>query len=430
MIQIIEVEKSFNETWLKKRLPHRGLENKEVLESVTNIIEDVRRNGDESLFKYTKMFDRVELDKKSLCLSQDEIEKAYGLVDDVFIDSIKLVKERVEAFHQRQKTDSWLVEEGEVLLGQLVHPIGKVGIYVPGGFASYPSSVIMNAVPAKVAEVGRIIMCTPPDSDGKVNPYTLVAAKEAGVDKIYRIGGAQAIAALAYGTETIEKVDKITGPGNIYVTLAKKMVVGEVDIDMLAGPSEIVVLADEKANSAFIAADMLSQAEHASDAMAILVTTSYVLAEKVQNILKEQMAKLKRREIAEASLKANGRIFVASSLEDAVKLVNLIAPEHLEIMVEEPLQKLALIENAGAIFLGSYTPEAVGDYFAGPNHVLPTGGTARFYSPLGVDDFIKKSSVLFYDKESLRKASRTIKTIAEKEGLEAHFKSVEIRFED
>ncbi|MDP3013808.1 MAG: histidinol dehydrogenase [Candidatus Subteraquimicrobiales bacterium] len=430
MIQIIKVEEGFDEDWLKKRLPSRGLGNEEVLEAVTNIIEDVRRNGDEALIKYAKMFDGVDLKKTGLKVSAAEIDEAYNLADKTFVESIKLIKERVEAFHQRQKVDSWFVEEGNILLGQLVRPIGVAGIYVPGGLASYPSSVIMNAVPAKIAGVGEIVMCTPPNLEGKVNPDTLIAAREAGVNEIYRVGGAQAIAALACGTETVKKVDKITGPGNIYVTLAKKVVIGQVDIDMLAGPSEIVVLADKTANPLYIAVDMLSQAEHAPDAMAVLVTTSEALAKKARLILIEEVAKLNRREIAETSLKVNGRIFVTSSSADAVRLVNLIAPEHLELMVEKPLEKLQEIENAGAIFLGSFTPEAIGDYFAGPNHVLPTGGTARFYSPLGVEDFIKKSNVLFYDKESLKRASKTVKVIAKTEGLEAHFKSIEIRFED
>lgn len=427
MISTIELGVDFDEEEVRKFLSRPSLEDERAMKVVRDIVVDVRRKGDEALFQYTRKFDGVDL-KGNIAVKPEEIEKAHTLVDGSFIQAIRLSTDRIRSFHERQRTDSWFFTEKDgVLLGQLVRPIARVGIYVPGGLASYPSTVLMNAIPARVAGVEEVAMCVPPNSEGGINPGILVAAREAGVEEIYKVGGAQAVAALAYGTESIKKVDKITGPGNIYVTLAKKLVVGQVGIDMLAGPSEVVVLADEEADASFIAVDMLAQAEHAPDAMAVLVTTSAKVAEEVKSLLSRQLSEVKRWEVAKESLENNGRIFLLPSMKAALRLVNLIAPEHLELMVKKPLAMLEEVENAGAIFLGSYSPEAVGDYIAGPSHILPTSGTARFYSPLGVDDFIKRSSVLFYNEAGLKKVAEAVRIIAGVEGLEAHAKSLEKR---
>ncbi len=405
------------------------LEDKEAAEAVSRIVETVRKEGDEALFKYMKEFDDVDLTDKGLAVTPEEQEEAYKLVSSDFVSAIKAAKRNIISFHRRNISKSWSYSKDGIILGQLVSAISRVGIYVPGGQAAYPSSVLMNAIPPQVAGVAEIAMCVPAQKTGKVNPYTLVATAELGLKEIYRVGGAQSIAAMAYGTKTIRRVDKICGPGNIYVTLAKKMVMGDVGIDMLAGPSEIVVLADEQAPADFIAADMLAQAEHDPRASAFLLTTSEKLAEEVKYELNEQLQELSRKEIIAQSLKQNGRIFILDSLDIALKLVNALAPEHLELMVDKPRTLLSQIKNAGAIFLGFQSPEAVGDYVAGPNHILPTLGTARFSSPLDTTDFLKKSSIIFYSSESLKKASSYIEVIAEAEGLDAHANSVRIRVE-
>jgi len=429
MISTTKVPSIISDKELTKILPSRTL-NESKLGLVQEIVENVREKGDSALLEYTKKFDRANLKADELKVSEKEFEEAYSIVDEKFIAALKFAKKRIISYHENQRTDSWFTtEEDGVLLGQQISPIERVGIYVPGGMASYPSSVLMNAIPAKVAGVEEIAMCVPPDEDGQINPRTLAAAYEAGVTEVYRVGGAQAIAAMAYGTEAIKKVYKITGPGNIYVTLAKKLVFGTVDIDMLAGPSEVVVMADAKANPAYIAADMLAQAEHAPDATAILITTSARLAEDVDTQLDEQLQFIKRQGIAEEAIEKFGRILLTDSLGTAIRLVNFIAPEHLEIMIEDPMSILGEIKNAGAIFLGAYTPESVGDYVAGSNHILPTCGTARFYSPLGVYDFVKKSSVLSFTKEGLEKVVGPLEIIANAEGLDAHAKSATIRVE-
>ncbi|MDO8886632.1 histidinol dehydrogenase [Candidatus Oleimmundimicrobium sp.] len=430
MIIIKEISSTIKDEELKKLFPSRILDESK-LEIVQEIVNNVRRKGDSALLEYTRKFDGINLKSNQLKVGKKEFEEAYGLVDKEFNSALKLAKKRIVAYHENQKIESWFTtEEDGVLLGQQIRPIERVGIYVPGGMASYPSSVLMNAIPAKVAGVSEIAMCVPPDKNGRVNPYTLVAACEVGVDEVYRVGGAQAIAAMAYGTETIKKVYKITGPGNIYVTLAKKLVIGEVGIDMLAGPSEVVILADGKANPAYIAADMLAQAEHAPDATSVLITTSSQLAENVNAQLDEQLEYIGRKGIAEKSIRNFGRILLADSLGTMIRLANFIAPEHLEIMIEKPMSILGEIKNAGAIFLGAYTPESVGDYVAGPNHILPTSGTARFYSPLGVYDFIKRSSVLSFTKEGLREVVSALELITKAEGLDAHARSAKIRVEE
>lgn len=400
----------------------------ELEERVKDILKDVRKRGNEAVLDYTRRFDRAELNSTTIRVTPAEIEAAYSQVDEEFITAIRIAAENIRKFHEKQKHNTWLEPESKgVLLGQLYRPLKRVGTYVPGGTANYPSSVLMNAIPAKVAGVSEIVMVTPPKSDGFLNPHVLVAAAEAGVAEIYKVGGAQAIAALAFGTETIKPVDLITGPGNIYVTLAKKMVYGQVNIDMLAGPSEILIIADDTANPSYIAADLLSQAEHDPRASAILVTPSKSLAEAVQKEVERQVNLLTRKNIAIESLNKHGAIIITSDLNEAIKLANQCAPEHLEIMVENPFFLLSSIENAGAIFLGSYSPEPVGDYLAGPNHVLPTGGTARFYSPLNLDIFMKKSSIIAYSKEALLANAQHIIKIAELEGLEAHANSVKVR---
>lgn len=394
--------------------------------AVLEIIRDVRKNGDVALLKYTKQFDKVEL--KSLLVSKEEFLEAKTLVSPEFVVAIKKAKQNIQAFHEIQKEQSWFVNgENGILLGQKVTALNSVGIYVPGGKASYPSTVLMNAVPAKIAGVKNIAITTPSQSNGKVSPYVLVAAMEAGVDVVYKVGGAQAIAALAYGTESVRKVVKIVGPGNAYVARAKKWVFGDVAIDMIAGPSEICVLADDTAIPRFVAADLLSQAEHDERATAICITTSSAFAEQLQHEVEKQMQTAERKEIIEQSIKDNGKIVVVESIDEAFELVNNLAPEHLQLMIENPLEQMHHIENAGAIFLGNYSPEALGDYIAGPNHTLPTSGTAAFSSPLGVYDFLKKSSIIQYSQQALRDVTEDIITLANAEGLQAHANSIQIR---
>ncbi|MFJ7728342.1 histidinol dehydrogenase [Neobacillus sp. NPDC097160] len=393
---------------------------------VKNIISDIRDRGDEALREYTEKFDRVHL--SSFSVTEKEIADAYGEVDQGLITIIREAAENIRSFHEKQLRPSWMTtEENGTILGQKITPLDSVGVYVPGGTAAYPSSVLMNVIPAKVAGVKRIVMVSPPGNDGKLPAAVLVAAKEAGVEEIYKIGGAQAIAALAYGTESIAAVDKITGPGNIYVALAKREVFGDVDIDMIAGPSEIAVLADETARADEVAADLLSQAEHDPRACSVLVTPSLELAEKVSAEVEKQLALLPRQDIAARSIADFGAIYVTTDLDEAVETVNQLAPEHLEIITENAMELLGKIRHAGAIFVGRYSTEPVGDYFAGPNHVLPTNGTARFSSPLNVDDFQKKSSVIVYSKRALKENGAKIAAFARKEGLEAHARAVEIR---
>ncbi|HEY6872169.1 MAG TPA: histidinol dehydrogenase [Geobacteraceae bacterium] len=407
----------------------RGEESgRDVEEVVKGIIADLRTRGDEALLDYTRRFDRLEADSVAgLEVTGDEFNEAFARVKDEEIAALKLAVERVARFHEKQRQETWLsTTEEDVLLGQKVTPLERVGIYVPGGKASYPSSVIMNAVPARVAGVGEVIMVAPTPG-GEINPHVLVAARLSGVDRIFRIGGAQAVAALAYGTATVPRVDKITGPGNIYVATAKKLVFGQVGIDMIAGPSEILVVSDGSGNPAHIAADLLSQAEHDELASSILITTDRSFGERVAAEVERQLKELSRESIARASWEKYGAVIVAGSLDEAVEFSNRIAPEHLELAVANPFEVLPRIRNAGAIFLGHFTPEAAGDYLAGPNHTLPTGGTARFFSPLSVDDFVKKSSIVWFSEQGLSRLGGDIVRIAGLEGLEAHGRSVSIR---
>lgn len=397
---------------------------------VADIIANVREKGDTAVFDYTKQFDKWEIGKDNIRVTDAEMQEAFGQVDDVFVSVMKKSAANIEDFHKKQLRNSWIdtKPDGSVL-GQRILPIAISGVYVPGGKAAYPSSVLMNIIPAKVAGVERIIMTTPAGADGKVNPGTLVAAKLAGVNEIYKVGGAQAIAAMAFGTESIPKVDKITGPGNIFVALAKKACFGYVSIDSIAGPSEILVIADETANPRYVAADLLSQAEHDALASAILITTSETLADQVSKQIESFLKELSRAEIIRESLNNYGYILLADSIENAVDAANAIASEHLEILTKDPYQVMTKIKNAGAIFLGEYSSEPLGDYFAGPNHILPTNGTARFFSPLSVDDFTKKTSLISYSREALERAHSDIELFAEKEGLTAHANSIRVRFE-
>jgi histidinol dehydrogenase len=400
-----------------------------VEEAVSEILAAVRRDGDRALFEYTARFDRLKLSSATVEVTPAELEQALAAVDRESLSCLQLATERIEAFHRKQKSESWLsTDEPDMLLGQMVRPLDRVGIYVPGGKASYPSSVLMNAIPARVARVGEIIM-TVPMPDGEVNPHVLAAARLAGVDRIFRIGGAQAVAALAYGTESVPRVDKITGPGNIYVATAKKQVFGQVDIDMIAGPSEILVINDGTGDPRHIAADLLSQAEHDELASSVLVTTDAGFAGQVRQALEEQLAVLPRQAIARASLERYGAIIVAGDLADAIAFSNRIAPEHLELAVADPFAVLPQIRHAGAIFMGHHTPEAAGDYLAGPNHTLPTGGTARFFSPLGVEDFVKKSSIVSLSRAGLERIGGAVVHLAALEGLDAHGRSVSIRLD-
>lgn len=396
---------------------------------VNAIIEEVRNNRDQAVFNYTKQFDGADINAGNILVTEEEITEAYEQVDTTLLAVIRKSLVNIKKYHEKQVQNSWFTTEDGIILGQKVTALATVGVYVPGGKAVYPSSVLMNVLPAKVAGVDRIVMCTPPGKDGKVYPSTLVAAKEAGVDEIYKVGGAQAIAAMAFGTESVPKVDKIVGPGNIYVALAKKAVFGYVSIDSIAGPSEILVLADETANPRYVAADLLSQAEHDEMASAILITTSPKLAEEVSAEIDQFVAELSRKEIIQKSLDNYGYILVADNMEEAIDTVNAIASEHMEIVTADPFHVMTKIRNAGAIFIGEYSSEPLGDYFAGPNHVLPTNGTAKFFSALSVDDFIKKSSIISYSQEALEKVHKDIEQFAECEKLTAHANSIRVRFE-
>lgn len=413
---------------LLKRSPnHYG----EYIDRVNEIIDTVREKKDAALFEYTARFDGATIDASNIRVTKEEIEEAYKLVDPKLLEVIKKALVNIREYHEKQRQYSWFDSKPNgTMLGQKVTALASAGVYVPGGKAVYPSSVLMNVVPAKVAGVEKIVMVTPSGKDGKVNPNTLVAANEAGADEIYKVGGAQAIAALAFGTESIPKVDKIVGPGNIYVALAKKAVYGYVSIDSIAGPSEILVLADETANPRYVAADLLSQAEHDEMASAILVTTSKELAEAVSVQVEKFIEELSRKEIMRKSVDHYGYILVADKMEDAILAANEIASEHLEIMTKNPFEVMTKIKNAGAIFIGEYSSEPLGDYFAGPNHILPTNGTAKFFGPLSVDDFIKKSSIIYYSKEALEPVSRDIMKFAESEQLTAHANSIKVRFEE
>ena len=400
-------------------------------DAVAEIVENVRNNKDAAVFEYTKRFDGADINAGNIKVTKEEIDEAYEQVDPSLLDVIRKALVNIREYHEKQKKYSWFDSKPDgTILGQKVTALHRVGVYVPGGKAAYPSSVLMNIVPAKVAGVDEIVMVTPPGKDGKVTPNTLVAAHEAGADVIYKVGGAQAIAALAYGTESIPKVDKIVGPGNIFVALAKRCVFGHVSIDSVAGPSEIMVLADETANARYVAADLLSQAEHDEMASAILVTTSEELAKKVSEEVDGFVKELSRKDIIQKSLDNYGYILVADTMQDAIDTVNEIASEHLEVVTANPFDTMTRIQNAGAIFLGSYSSEPLGDYFAGPNHVLPTNGTAKFFSPLSVDDFIKKSSIVYYSREALRKIHKDIIQFATSEQLTAHANSIAVRFEE
>ena len=399
--------------------------------SVKEILDKVKEEKDAAVFAYTAKFDGAELTADTIEVTDAEIEEAYAQVDDTLLTVIRKAKDNIESYHAKQRQNSWFDSKPDgTILGQKITPLHRVGVYVPGGKAVYPSSVLMNVMPAKVAGVDEIIMVTPPGKNGKVSPNTLVAAKEAGVDKIYKVGGAQAIAALAYGTESIPKVDKIVGPGNIYVALAKKAVYGHVSIDSIAGPSEILVVADETANPRYVAADLLSQAEHDELASAILVTTSEKLAHEVSDQVDGFLKELSRAEIISKSLDNYGYILLADTMEDVIDVANEIASEHLEIQTKNPFEVMTKIRNAGAIFIGEYASEPLGDYFAGPNHILPTNGTAKFFSPLSVDDFIKKSSIISYSREALQKVHKDIGSFAKAEQLTAHANSIHVRFEE
>ena len=402
----------------------------EYEKTVNDIIENVRNNGDKAIFEYTSNFDKCEITADTIKVTEDEIRKAYNALDPKFIEVMKKSAENIRSFHEKQKRNSWIETRVDgSILGQRILPVEISGVYVPGGKAAYPSSVLMNVVPAKVAGVERIIMCTPPQKDGSVNPGTLVAANIAGVDEVYKVGGAQAIAAMAFGTESVPKVDKITGPGNIFVALAKKACFGHVSIDSIAGPSEILVLADETANPRYVAADLLSQAEHDEMASAILVTTSQALADEVSAEIDGFLQTLERADIIKKSLENYGYIFVADNMQDAIDAANAVASEHLEIITANPFETMTKIKNAGAIFLGDYSSEPLGDYYAGPNHILPTNRTARFFSPLNVDDFMKKTSIISYSRDALSKVHKDIELFAKEEGLTAHANSIAVRFE-
>ena len=401
-------------------------------EAALRIVADVKAEGDAALLRYTEQHDRVKLDAASLRVTQEEIEAAYDLVDADFLTAIREAAVNVRVFHEKQMRNSWMdLQQDGTMLGQIMRPLKRVGVYVPGGKAAYPSSVLMNVIPAQVAGVPEIVMVTPPATGGTagIDPYILVAAAEAGVKEMYRVGGAQAIAALAYGTASIAPVDKICGPGNIYVALAKRAVFGAVDIDSIAGPSEIVVLADDSADPAYVAADLLSQAEHDEMASAILITPSQQLAEAVAAEVERQLSTLPRQAIARSSIDSYGAVLLVDSLEAGIDVVNQLAPEHLEVLTVDPMRLLGFIQNAGAIFLGPYSSEPVGDYFAGPNHIIPTNGTARFSSPVNVDDVLKKSSLIYYSKEALLANGDKIMTLARHEGLEGHARAIEIRLE-
>lgn len=429
MLKIIDIRDNGDNGLLEKLLSRSQLDRADVLGTVNDIIGNIRKNGDEALLEYTRRFDGADMDAGSLRVTPGEFEQAYERVDAELVGVVRRARAKIEAFHAKQKENSWFsAEEDGVILGQLYRPLETVGIYVPGGTAVLTSSVLMNALPAKVAGVKRIIMATPPSKDGSINPAVLVAAREAGVDEVYKMGGAQAVAAMAFGTRTVPRVDKIFGPGNIYVATAKRMVYGFCDIDMFAGPSEITVVADDTADPAFVAADLLSQAEHDALSAAILVTVSESMAARVCEEIQKQFSSLSRKGILEKSLGDYGAAVIARDMDQALEVVNAIAPEHLELCVEEPFSLLGSVKNAGAVFLGNWSSEPLGDYFAGPNHVLPTGGTARFFSPLNVADFIKKSSVISYTRKALEKVKDDIMLFARSEGLDGHANAISVRF--
>ena len=430
-MRIVKLTKETTKNILENMLKRSPSQYGEYESRVQAIIQNIKENGDEALFSYTKQFDKADINASNVKVTDEEFEEAYKAVDPALLDVIRKALVNIESYHELQKQNSWFKSTPQgTMLGQKVTPLEKVGVYVPGGKAVYPSSVLMNIMPAKVAGVDKIIMTTPCNAEGKVNPAVLVAAKEAGADKIYKVGGAQAIAALAYGTESIPKVDKIVGPGNIYVALAKKAVYGHVSIDSIAGPSEILVVADETANPRYVAADLLSQAEHDELASAILVTTSEKLAHEVSDQVDGFLKELSRAEIISKSLDNYGYILLADTMEDVIDVANEIASEHLEIQTKNPFEVMTKIRNAGAIFIGEYASEPLGDYFAGPNHILPTNGTAKFFSPLSVDDFIKKSSIISYSREALQKVHKDIESFAKAEQLTAHANSIHVRFEE
>ena len=429
MIPVLKTDGKTEFEFLSQLKARNSEVGREVTEAVSKIIEDVKQNGDQAVLEYTLKFDGKV--PETIEVPRDEINDALTNADPEFVDALLNAMENISDFHNRQKQQGFInpLENG-VILGQRVRGLERVGLYVPGGTAAYPSSVLMNAVPAKIAGVKEIVMVTPPSKDGKPNPDILVAAAIAGVDRVFLLGGAQAVAALAFGTQTIPKVDKIVGPGNIYVATAKKLLYGTVDIDMIAGPSEILVVADETAEPKYLAADLMSQAEHDRLASAILLTTSETVAQKTVEEIKRQAAKLSRKDIIEESLKNYGAVLICRSIDEAVDLANLIAPEHLEMMVKNPLSYIGRLDNAGSVFLGKYAPEPLGDYYAGPNHVLPTSGTARFFSPLSVEDFVKRSSFIYYTEDALRQAKDDIVCIAKREGLTAHANSITVRFDE
>lgn len=429
MIQIVKGDADYCRSFIHK-LKERAAENdRKVDGAVAEIVAAVKEKGDEAVRAYTTRFDGWCPER--LEITREEIAQLTKSCDPAFLASLERAAENIRTFHQRQKQQSWLdPQTNGVILGQRIRGLHRVGIYVPGGTAAYPSSVLMNAIPAKIAGVGEIIMCTPPGKDGHPNPDVLAAAMAAGVDRVFLVGGAQAVAALAYGTQSIPKVDKIVGPGNIFVATAKKQLYGVVDIDMIAGPSEILVIADESADPVFLAADLMSQAEHDRMASAILITTNLELAEATKAEIIRQSAYLSRREIIEASLRDFGAMIVCETMDEAVEFANELAPEHLEVCCENPMEYIGKLDNAGSVFLGNYAPEPLGDYFAGPNHVLPTGGTARFFSPLSVDAFIKKSSFIYYTKDALQNAAQDIVTLARTEELTAHANAIEVRMQD
>ena len=429
-MRIQKLDESTKKNLLEDLLKRSPNQYTEYEDRVAAILQAVKTQKDQALFDFTKKFDGVELDASTIQVTDEEIQEAYEKVDPSLVEIIRKAKQNIQVYHEKQRQYSWFDSKPNgTMLGQKVTPLQRVGVYVPGGKAVYPSSVLMNIIPAKVAGVDEIVMVTPPGKDGKVNPNTLVAAKEAGADVVYKVGGAQAIGALAYGTESIQKVDKIVGPGNIYVALAKKAVYGHVNIDAIAGPSEIMVIADETANPRYVAADLLSQAEHDELASAILVTTSEKLAKEVSDQVEIFVEELSRTEIMRKSLDNYGYILVADTMEDVIDIANEIASEHLEIMTKNPYDVMMKVRNAGAIFIGEYSSEPLGDYFAGPNHVLPTNGTAKFFSPLSVDDFIKKSSIIAYSREALEEIHEDIENFAKAEQLTAHANSIKVRFE-
>lgn len=429
MINTVFADGQAEEILISQLKARSGEVDKKVTAAVNEILENVKANGDKAVLEYTVKFDGKAPEKAEI--SKEEIDKAIEKCDSFFVKALEDAAKNIRDFHERQKQQSWLTaKENGVIMGQRVRGLERVGLYVPGGTAAYPSSVLMNAIPAKIAGVKELIMVTPPSKDGTPNPDILAAAKIAGVDRVFLMGGAQAVAALAYGTESVPKVDKIVGPGNIFVATAKKLLYGTVDIDMVAGPSEILIVADETANPKFLAADLMSQAEHDVLASAILITTSAEIAEQTKTELTKQCAVLSRKEIIEKSLKDFGAIIICDSMDKAVDFANRLAPEHLEMCVENPLEYIGRMDNAGSVFLGNYSPEPLGDYFAGPNHVLPTSGTARFFSPLSVDSFIKKSSFIYYTENALRDCKDKVVSLAETEGLTAHANSIKVRFED